>query len=364
MKWIFLGTTALCGMALVALPAMAGPVAANDAFDLSIGLELRYRFDHTSQTQTLGRGRGYALAADEGEFKVRGNRKGDNGLLYGFEIETNALTSDATMSDEAWMFVEDGWGRVEMGDQDSANDRLFRAAENVMAGRQGWEGDIIDIWTGADILNVNGRTSDATKVTYFTPRLLGFQLGASFTPDSGQNGFTRDADDDGDFEKIFGLAGAYEAQFSEVTLKLTGFVERGDSEVAAPAGGASEHDLDMYGVGGTVEYAGFGLGAGRVDLDKSGVVTTVAGDAGAWWNLAASYGEGPWKLSAGYYESRHRLGATVTHRVDIVAFDGHYNVAPGWQAAAGLYFMDVTDLNVAGDDNDGHIVLLSNQFLF
>jgi len=364
MKRIFLGTTALAGLALAGLPAAAGPVTASDSFDLSVGIELRYRMDHTSQQQTLGRGRGYSFAGDEGEVKVRGSKKGDNGLTYGFQIEMNALTSDATSSDESWMFVDASWGRVELGDQDSANDRIFVAGEDIMAGRLAWDGDIGDIWFGSDILNINSRTSDATKVTYFTPRFSGFQFGASLTPDSGQNGFTRDADNDGDFENVVGLAGGYQAKFSGVTLNLTGFAELGESEVAAPAAGANEHDNEIYGVGGTVEYAGFGFGAGWVDLNKGGIVTTVTADAGEWWNAAVSYGEGPWKVSAGYYESERQINATVTHSVDIIAFDGHYNVAPGWQVAAGLYLMDVTNLNAAGDDNDGHIALLSNQFNF
>jgi len=364
MKRFLLGTSALIGSVLFAGPALAGPVSASDSFDLTLGGNIRYSFVHDSQDQTLSRGRGYRFYADEVEVWVKGSKKGDNGLLYGFEIELNGSTTDGTASDESWMFVDANWGRVELGDQDSANDRIFVAGENVMAGRLAWDGDIGDIWLGSDILNINSRTSDATKVTYFTPRFSGFQFGASLTPDSGQNGFTRDADNDGDFENVVGLAGGYQAKFSGVTLNLTGFAELGESEVAAPAAGANEHDNEIYGVGGTVEYAGFGFGAGWVDLNKGGIVTTVTADAGEWWNAAVSYGEGPWKVSAGYYESERQINATVTHSVDIIAFDGHYNVAPGWQVAAGLYLMDVTNLNAAGDDNDGHIALLSNQFLF
>lgn len=262
------------------------------------------------------------------------------------------------------MFVDGGWGRVELGDQDSANDRIFVAGEDVMAGRLAWDGDIGDILLGADILNINSRASDATKVTYFTPRFSGFQFGAALTPDSGQNGFTRDANNDGDFENVVGFAGGYQAKFSGVTLDLAGFAELGESEVAAPAAGANEHDNEIYGVGGTVEYAGFGFGAGWVDLNQGGIVTTVNADAGEWRNAAVSCGKGPWKVSYGYYESERRINATVAHSVDIIAFDGHYNVAPGWPVAAGLCLMDVTNLNATGDDNDGHIALVSNQFNF
>lgn len=370
MKRILLGTTALAAISLASLPAVAGPVTASDSFDLSLGLEFRQRLDFTSQDQTTGAGRGYSMAADEGELKVRGKKKGDNGLEYGFQIELNTLTSDGLASDESWMYVEGDWGRVEMGDQDSANDRILVEATDISAGRAGVDGDIGDIWaTGLDMANVNSQTSDDPKITYFTPRFSGFQLGASLTPDTGAAGFTRDADNDGDFENVIGLAAGYSGTFSGVKVNVSGMYEFGESEIDTsaavnPAGGTNEHDLEMWGFGATVEYAGFGLGGGWVDLGKSGVLTTAVTDAGEWWNLGASYGTGPWKVSGSYYESQRKIAATVTRRDQVIAFDGQYVVAPGWTTMAALYLVDSTNFNVAGADNDGHIVLFSNQFSF
>ena len=297
--------------------------------------------------------------------KVRGKKKGDNGLEYGFQIELNALTSDATASDESWIYVESDWGRVEMGDQDSANDRIFLDGTDILAGRLAVDGDIGDIWsTGLNLANINSQTSDDPKVTYFTPRFSGFQFGASLTPDTGAAGFTRDADNDGDFENVIGLAAGYRVKVSEATINLTAMYEFGESEVAAPAGGANEHDLEMLGFGGTVEYAGFGFGAGYVDLGQSGVLTTAVTDAGEWWNVGLSYGAGPWKVGIGYYESERKSTATLTRSDDVISIDGHYVVAPGWMTMAGLYFVDSENTDGAGTDNAGHIVLFSNQFSF
>ena len=366
MKRFLLGTSAIVGSVLFAGPALAGPVSAGDSFDLSLGGNIRYSFVHDSEDQTLSRGRGYRFYADEVEVWVKGSKKGDNGLLYGFEIELNGSTTDGTASDESWMFVDANWGRVELGDQDDATDRMAVTGENAMVGRLGFDEDVAENFffgaaIGAPFTTI---TDDATKVIYFTPRFTGFQLGASFTPDSGQTGFTRDADNDGDFENVLGAGLNYVGTFGAVGVTLSAVGEWGSSEVAAPAAGASEHDVETYALGALVTFSGFSLGAGWADLDKQGIVTTTTADAGEWWNVGAGYRTGPWGFSVGYYESEIAQGNGFTAKADILSFDVEYTVAPGWLVMADLSFVGAKDIDAVGTDNDGHVFILSNDFIF
>src|SRR5690606_24387431 len=58
----------------------------------------------------------------------------------------------------------------------------------------------------------HGVSSDATKITYISPRFSGFQVGGSFIPDSGNvgsaAGFTTDRDD-AQYENVVNLAAQY-----------------------------------------------------------------------------------------------------------------------------------------------------------
>src|SRR3546814_17517703 len=108
----------------------------------------------------------------------------DKGIEYGVSVEFVANTDEVTAADEAWAFVEsDAWGRIEMGDQDDAMDRMHVEGDDVLVGRAGYDGDIDDFITfgsGRGIFASGpDATDDAPKITYFTPRFAGFQVGRS-----------------------------------------------------------------------------------------------------------------------------------------------------------------------------------------
>lgn len=366
MKQFLRGTSAIVGSVLFAGSALAGPVSASDSFELSLGGNIRYSFVHDSEDQTLSRGRGYRFYADEVEVWVKGSKRGDNGLLYGFEIELNGSTTDGTASDESWMFVDANWGRVELGDQDDATGRMAVTGGNAMVGRLGFDEDVAENFFFGAAIGAPGTTvtDDATKVAYFTPRFAGFQLGASFTPDSGQTGFTRDPDNDGDFESVIGAGVNYVGEFGAVGVTLSAVGEWGSGEVAAPAGGARAEDREAYALGALVSFSGFAVGAGWADFGRSGVVTTTTADAGEWWNVGAGYRTGPWGFSVGYYESKINQGNGFTAKANILSFDVEYTVATGWLVMADLSFVNARDIDAVGANNDGHVFILSSDFIF
>lgn len=374
-KHVLLGGTALIGLAALAVPAHAGSVGSKDAMSVSLGGTFRFYVGMADQDVSAGRGRGYSFNVEESELKVSASNTADNGIKYGVTIEMNAAASDGSAADEAYAFLDsDQWGRLEMGDQDDASDRMALHAYNVLVGRAGSDGD------AADYFNFGGRTisapgfdstSDDTKINYFSPRFGGFQVGASLTPDSGVNSGTGgllDTDNDGDFENVLGLGANWKGSFDEVSIAVGVVGEFGDSETAS--GADAEGDVESIGVGANVTFAGFGFGAFYADLAEKGISSAniAAGrDAGSYYDLGVSYSTGPWGISLGYFASEvSNTGAIADSEVELWSLDVAYSVAPGWDLMGSLHLAEADNMNgtAVPVNNDGTVLIVTNEFSF
>ena len=290
-------------------------------------------------------------------------------MRYGVAIELNANEEDGSAADEVSAYVSsDSWGRVEMGDQDGAADRMFVAAEDILAGRAGFDGDAENYINAGNGLIAPDMTisSDDTKLIYFTPRFSGFQLGASLTPDSGVNGrAVGETDNDGDRENIWEIAANWKGDFGDAGVVVSAFYEGGTDETGA----AEAEDVEIFGVGATVEFGGFAVGAGYTDLGEGGLSQaqiTASRDNGKWYNIGVAYGTGPWKVSACYFTSE--INATDT---DFYTVNATYQVAPGWNLLADVNFVSIDNQNGGGGTtgaaqlkNDYTELLVTNQFKF
>ena len=215
-----LGSTTIVAAALAATaPAHAGSVGSGDNLAVSISGEYRFQISFRDQDMRAGHGRGFSFRSGEGELGLEARNTADNGILYGVAMVLNMNTDDGSSAgnaDKIYAFIDDeNYGRLELGDQDDAIDRMFVAGEDALVARASFDGDVGDefdfggTWIGV----TNNNTAKVTKATYFSPRIEGFQVGVSYTPDSGSQGasFT-ERDDDGDFENVFGLAANYLAR--------------------------------------------------------------------------------------------------------------------------------------------------------
>lgn len=375
-KSFWLSTSALVGAAMITTPALAGQVGSKDALNVTLGGEHRFQIGLVDQDVSATAGRGYQFKVDESEIKIGAEATADNGIKYGVNIELNAGAGDTSDADEAWAFVDSAnWGRIEMGDQDDATDRIYVESDDILVGRAGPDGDVgdfISFGTGGGISATgNSSSGDATKLTYFTPRFSGFQLGGSITPDTGETSggaATADSDADGDFENVFGIGANYEGKFDDVSFVLSLTGEFGDSETAA--GADTEGELETIAVGAIVKFGGFGLGAGYVDFAEAGqTAAAMAGgaDSGSYYTVGGSYKTGPWGVSLNWFDSSkgNTTGISDTD-IQIISLDVAYAVAPGWEVnlSANTVSADNINATAVAVDNDGTVVILSNQFNF
>jgi len=321
-KKLLLSSTALVGAFALATPALA---------DIEVTLSGQVEFGASiADEETLDDGRGYFFFMDS-ETKIEAEGASDNGINYAakVELETDADGDGGDVNaDEARLAFWGGFGRVELGREDGAADNMFLGGEDFQAGTGGIDGD-------AGNLNINGveDSGDAAKITYFTPRVAGFQLGVSFTPDTGDDESDSD-DDEGEIEDQvdFGVNFTTSAAGADVTLAAVGsFGEEEDDGDDTN----DEGDLEDYGIGVGLEFAGLGIGAGytaREDLDEGDQVT-----------VGAKYGFGPASVSVGYSHDSPDEGSSS----DVLVFSGDYGVFPGVTLKGDLAF------NSDDDDADG-----------
>ncbi len=112
-----------------------------------------------------------------------------------------------------------------------------------------------------------GQMEDATKISYYTPRVNGWQFGASFVPDTGDNGTTAatSGKDSGDIENVVSWGANYTNNLSNLGFAFSATGEHGvfESSKIVPAGGGTginRSNLASYDAGLMVTYFGFTIG--------------------------------------------------------------------------------------------------------
>ena len=126
---------------------------------------------------------------------------------------------------------------------------MFVGGEDAQAGTGGIDGDTANL---APVINVRNSGDDA-KLTYFTPRIAGFQLGATYLPGTGPD----QAGDNnlGEVDQFVGLGANWVGAFGGIDLTLSAVGLNADGET-----GDTDDRLD-YAVGGLLGIGGLSFGA-------------------------------------------------------------------------------------------------------
>jgi predicted porin len=191
-----------------------------------------------------------------------------SGILYGstiiLEVGSGGLDGDSPVTeiDEAALFFSSSFGRFEFGRRDGAEQLMYVGGEEAQAGTGGIDGDIPNI-NFVEFEN----TDIAAKATYFTPRLAGFQLGASFAPDYEDNG-GEDQFQGEDLEGENGVGGGVNWVGAlgplDLTLSAVGLFGQCESNCTngTDDGEGFQDEQKSWAVGGLLGFGEFTLGAG------------------------------------------------------------------------------------------------------
>lgn len=365
-KKILLGSTALVSAALFATAAQA--------VDVKVGGFARFQagwFDDAFKDTT---NRDFQM---ESEIHVNAKGVTENGLEYGAKVQLRASTDDSLASDEVTIWLESRWGRVELGDQDGAADVMAYYAPKIGWG-QAVDSDADDWLDGSSKAQIGPKaldTADSTKISYFTPRFYGVQLGASYAPelDEGENivrsskapsagvannavagGNTFNAQPatanaaridyvdprhanrgdaeayfKGAYEDLFELGANFITKFDEIDFALAAGYTHGDFKSAD----FKRRAINAWHLGAQAGWNGFKLGGSYVNNDDSGQLKAYKKQDRYSWNVGLSYENGPWGVGLNYikedYDGKDGMGNYYAYGIG-----GQYRLAPGLMVAA------------------------------
>lgn len=313
-------------------------------------------------------------------------------LAYGAKIvlvPTSKIKASPSLNG-SHIFLESEFGKVELGSPHDAASKLRITGGDVAAGGVwGTYGDIDDkalkykglspefadsedyfqdVLFRSKLGQISDKAEPARKVSYYTPKMQGFQAGISYTPDTGNTGGGAiTASQSGiDEIKIEGTSNtyifnknvkdalaaglSYEHNISDgVDLKVAASGEYGKSagklRVIENQGKDSEKllnsyklsDLATYNLGLTLNYGNFSYGASYGTLGKS--LTTKefhkTGRNTKFLNGAVAYGQGPIKTSVSYFKSNQ-----FANTLNSVTLGSEYKLAPGLLPYAELSYFE------------------------
>ncbi|NQZ14123.1 MAG: porin [Alphaproteobacteria bacterium] len=323
MKKTLLASAAVAGLVFASAPAMA-------QMELTIGGHSKNYVGYLDQDTTAGTDERNFDMLRETELHFNGESTLDNGLTFGFQIETEMdAGDDGNTVEESYIYMSGTWGRVNVGSEDGAAYLLQVAAPSADSNIDGIRQYVQPVnYTAAglgigvagvaqpDASNPEGFDYDqdlsgySDKITYLSPNFNGFQVGASYTPDVAATdanalvGFgTDDATDTAG--SAYDIAGRYEGVFNNV-----GFAFGAGYSMVENEDESALDDADQWNVGLDLDIGAFGLGAVYTEEDtgaaaSSDVETLVIG---------ADYTTGPFKFGASYFDQEDDTASLETDR--------------------------------------------------
>ena len=362
MKKTLLGTTALVSAGLV-----AGPALASDPLTVTVGGTVTagfYAIDHDDIGPISFNDTAVKLVARNIDINAEGTL--DNGMVAGVtatlslgdDWNYHAGNNDATFR-ELFAYLEGGFGRFEIGGTDGAAFKMHYTSPWFVPGNGVDSPNILNAVVSTTLATGTATTAltlavgfrhstfslmaaDANKVTYFTPRFAGFQLGLSYTPETTYNGPNPNGlglvASETTVEDVVEVALNYAGSFGSVDLGIDGFYVTGDAP--APVAG----DPEEIGVGLNLGFGGFTLGGAWYEsedlLATSIPLPSAAGTEEEVWTAGLSYATGPWTVGVAYLEDEISTpGASIT--AETWQTGGGYNLGSGVDIGLDLQMTDV-----------------------
>jgi len=282
----------------------------------------------------------------------------DNGLTFGVDIQLEGSSAPTDRIDESYAFVKGSFGQILIGSENSAGYKMMYGAPDVT-----WIGvnsssgsslvplsqtnDVFRGTGGSSFIEV-GRNNDAERITYFTPRFSGFQLGVSYARDGLEgNGARDDVDAAGTLHDIFDIGANYVNSFGAFDVALAGRYGVGSRA-------QSDDDPTVYAFGLNLGYAGFKIGGSYAKSEDDGA------NDGRFFDLGVSYETGPWGVSFTYSNGENDssdvfFGDAPGDESELEQYLAGvtYKLGPGVKVGAWAGYIDLDAPNGSVNDLDG-----------
>ena len=371
MKKVLLGTSAL-----IAAAALFAGAASAQTPKVTIGGFADFQAGLIHDDLDAGQ-RDHGFRNDT-EVSVHVDGKTDAGLGYGAVVDLEADTTPDSdnqgfNASRTYVYLSGLWGRFELGSNQGASETMRVDASSIAAATGGIDG----AWTyfanspaglgfittpslplahGSVFKLGDESTDNANKITYYSPRYSGFQLGVTYQPDYADRGqsVTRTNNDVGQSGQNWDAGINYEGSYSGVTIGAAATGQIGNNE------NGNTNDLAAWNAGGKLGYMGFTVAGSYGSWDDSLSLQSTDTEAD-YYTAGIGYDYKQFAVSATYLDSTIDLGRTDNDFKNVVV-GVDYKLAPGLTpyAEASFYRFDAGNRG----NNDGNVVIVGTQLAF
>lgn len=349
MKNLFLGAAIV---ALSVAPAAAGPIG------VTVGGYQNTVFYMADVDE--GAGGNYANGAvdhhilEDGELIVRGKGKTKGGLTVGFEMQFET-SSDQDHSDEHYAYVKGGFGKVEIGGENSVAAKMAVKTPKFV----GWKtyDNNFKTWAGIDgddsyrkpIAGFDEGSKDAAKINYYSPKVNGVQLGVSYTPHTNETdgpSMTVHDVDNSVYEGIISYALKYSGKVRGTKLKLSY-----TSETAEDGGtGTTENAESAFGLSLARGPVTAGAMSYIREVDENG--TTNREEVVVHYGLAYKLSKST-SVGIAMHSQTTGDGTNDEYESDIMVIGGATKLAGGVKLTYSHETVEYTDIATTANSGDG-----------
>jgi len=291
-----------------------------------------------------------------------------NGITVGFDVQLEG-NSSADQIDESYLFVDGAFGRIVIGSENAADyimNYSIPGAGVAFGANESQVGDFIlrpnnvtTIHTLASGRTANGGTglthgtgNDQQRVTYFTPRMAGFQVGVSFTPNLDREDSVAFTDKSVQRANAFHGAVNFTNNFNGVQVNASAGASMYPSVDGVAAAAALGNEVKDYSVGAQIGMSGLMVGGGyrKIDADR-------AAENGTAMGIGAAYTSGPFSVGLSYLTSKvdgQNLTAAGDDKYKQILFSAAYSIGPGVDLIGALFNAKYeSEDNLAVNQNSG-----------
>jgi len=335
MKKSLLATTALAALGAV---AVASPASAK--FEVGVSGYMEQWFGYSDNANSANVDSDIFNIDADNEVHVKFSQTLDNGIKIGGVIEFEG-ENDAEI-DEEYLYLDGSFGRFLVGTENSADYLMHYGIKSNGIGID--ESDSTNWVAGGNSAlartNMAGINNDSNGMSYFSPRINGFQVGASYIPQVGdQNDDTATGpgqNANGERDNGVAIAANYMNSFDAVSFKASiGYIDAGGDGLA-PGEQTGLNAGVQLGFGGFTASFAYGEeenDGGAEDVNNFGV--------------SLAYSAGPAGVSIAYIRGED---SDNDLQQDAVELGASYQVGPGVKAAGSVYFVEGTDgVNTVAD---------------
>lgn len=358
-----------------------------------------------------------------GDFGLNIAGEANESVQYGYHGTLEVIPGESIGMKENYGEVITPYGVVQFGNVDGVETAFIddsTALSNGTGAADGSYQDMFNMPVGIpSLIHLMGYTKKATKLSYYSPRWQGFQLGVSYCPNPhhvgwgslGDTSYTgMNSNDDGVFntegmKKRHNLALGlnYAQEFSDISVNasLVGLRENTKIKIDVPQVLESENTNNAfieytvpreiqlksniaYQASGAISYKGFKIAGGwtdngslnlpntSFDAERLGKPGLWLGDAGKGWNLGGEYAFGCMAVSLAHNEVHRKVTPFEKAQGKLNVLGVEAQVIPGIKLFAEVMHVDAETTpraaalyeNSGPVKNKGTVVMIGSKVSF